>query len=168
MKAGEVKIRTIGGPTNNGQIQFPEVLLPNTHYDVSDHKTGDNYNLAYEVVNESTSGAVFVMLKIESSYYDIIKPILNSQINGDYWVTGDGHSEYLYYMKPLEAGQQAALCSSWQVGNYGNALNGSAINYKITAYAVQIQGSAIDEMIAANVDGWQYAPQIFIDMTANY
>ena len=166
--AGEVKIKTIGGPTNNGQIQFPEILIPNTQYKVADYKTDSNYNLAYEVVNESTSGAVFVMLKLESDYFGIIKPTLKSQINGDYWVTGENNSQYLYYMRPLDVGQQASLCDSWQVGNYTNALNGRAVNYKITAYAVQIQGTAVDELIASNVDGWQYAPQIFKDMTANY
>lgn len=166
--AGEVKIKAIGGPTNNGQIQFPEVLLPNTQYQVSDYVTNGNYDLAYSVLNEGTSGAVFVMVKLDSNYINVIRPTLKTQELGGYWVSGVEHGEYLYYMKPLESNQQASLCSSWQVGNYTNALKGKAINYKITAYAVQVQGDAVDAMISGNVDGWQYAPQIFKDMVQAY
>lgn len=162
--AANVKITAVGGPENNGQIQFPTVLLPNTQYGVSDYTTNGNFNLKYEVVNQGNSGSVYVMLKLESNYFDVIKPILKTSVDGRYWVTGDAHSEYLYYMIPLEVDHSAPLCDSWQVGNISTAIMGSAVTYKITAYAVQTQGTAIKEMIAGGVDGWQYAPQIFKDM----
>lgn len=162
--AAEVKIKAVGGPENNGQIQFPAVLTPNTQYSVSDYTTNGNYHLKYEVVNEGNSGTVYVMLKLESNYLDVIKPLLETVADGRYWVTGDVHSEYLYYMTPLGVNQSAPLCNTWQVGNMSTAIMGEAVTYKITAYAVQTQGTAINEMIAGNVDGWQYAPQIFKDM----
>ena len=49
--AGQVSIKAIGGPNNDGQIKFPEVLTPNTQYAVDNslYMTGSNQNMAYAV-----------------------------------------------------------------------------------------------------------------------
>jgi hypothetical protein len=109
------------------------------------------------------------MLKITSDYFRYIKPILGSNDTGQYWVVGEGsgHSNYLYYMKPIAPNEEVVLCNGWQVGNITNAIKGSAVTYTITAHAVQIQGGAINELMAGD-DGWQYAPQIFRDMVSVY
>ena len=161
--AGEVKIAALGGPSNDGKIQFPSVLAPNTQYFVED----DN-NLMYSVVNRSSTGSVFVMLKLESDYFNIVKPILEPNSDGSYWATGEGDSHYLYYMKPLEQGESALLCDAWQVGNISNLIKGSAITYTITAYAVQSQGDAVIALVDSNSDGWGNAPQIFVDMASSF
>ena len=158
LTAGEVNIVVSGGPSNDGRIQFPETILPNTQYSIS-----ENTDLKYSISNKSTSGSVYVMLKIDSVYYDWIKPVLAPSSDGDYWVIG-AEMEYLYYMKPLEKNEQADLCSYWQIGNISNTIKGSTITYIITAYAVQTQGDALKALIESDSDGWQYAPQIFKDM----
>ena len=157
--AGEVDIVALGGPNNDGKIQFPEVLNPNTQYLVSNYS-----GLRYEIKNQSTSGSVYVMLKITSDYFKWIKPIIVAKSTGKYWVVAEGHSEYLYLMKPLEKGETVDLASYWQVGNIPQSIQGNAVTYTITAYAVQTQGDALKALMESNSDGWQYAPQIFKDM----
>jgi len=174
--AGSVSIVVQGGPNNDGQIKFPEVLTPNTQYKVEDYMTGSNYDMMYRVQNKSTSGAVFVMLKLESNYLDLIRPSINRDYSYTYWVCGtnyeddwDGKTEYLYYMSAIGKDSTTNwLCKYWQVGNFERPLSGSQINMSITAYAVQAQGGAVLELIDDGTDGWQYAPQIFIDMVEAY
>ena len=160
LTAGNVSIKVSGGSDGNGSIEFPEVLTPNTQYSVI-----DDTNLVYRVTNTGTS-SIYLMLKLESTYLDIIRPTLISNIysEGKYFVCGEGHSEYLFYMKAVNKNENVTLCTQWQVGNFTNDISGNSVDYKITAYAVQSEGGAIDAMIAGNVDGWQYAPEIFKTM----
>lgn len=159
--AGEVDIVATGGPANDGRIQFPEILHPNTQY-----KTSEYSGLTYSVKNQGSSGPVYVMLKLESAHLDWIRPYLKTEpTDNKYWVLGDdGYSEYLYYMNPLGISESAVLTTAWQVGNIPQSIQGQAVTYKITAYAVQTQGDALKALIESNSDGWQHAPQIFKDM----
>ena len=158
--AGTVSIKVTGGSDGNGSIEFPSVLTPNTFY-----KTSEYNKLIYKVTNTSTSGDIYLMIKLESDYINLIRP----SIDRNYWVVGGDNAEYLYYIKPIARNTTVDLCTSWQVGNFTNAtvMDGTAVTYKITAYAVQAQGGALEALIAGNVDGWQYAPQIFRDIIAN-
>ena len=162
--AGTVSIKVTGGSDGNGSIEFPSVLTPNTLYNTSDYS-----ELIYRVTNTSTSGDIYLMLKLESANVKLIRPVLKGSSTGHYFAVGGDNAEYLFYMTPLAKNTAATLCTEWQVGNFTNAsaLDGSAITYTITAYAVQAQGGAVEALIAGNVDGWQYAPQIFRDMVAN-
>lgn len=156
LTSGEVKISVSGGPNNDGQIQFPLVVMPNTQYSAI-----DDPNLKYTILNEGTSGTVYVMVKLDSTYSNIIMPTVNEN-----WVTGEGEggSTYLFYMGKLDIGQSITLCDYWQIGNYENSIDGRTVTYTITAKAIQTQGSALSNMILASQGGWQYAPQIFKDM----
>ena len=157
--AGEVNIVAGGGPSNDGRIQFPELLAPNTQYKVSEYS-----DLKYTITNQSTSGDVYVMIKLSSSHIDWIRPVLLSADTGKYWVSGVENTEYLFYMMPLGKGVSAQLTATWQVGNISQTIQGNQVSYTITAYAVQTQGDALKALIESNSDGWQYAPQIFKDM----
>lgn len=174
--AGNVNIVALGGPNNDGQIKFPEVLTPNTLYKVEDYMTGSNYDMLYRVQNKSNSGSIYVMVKLESNYLDLVRPRPDMTYSSgySYWLSGgnydpswDGKTEYFYYMSPVANNATTEwLCRYWQVGNFTNELKGSQINMSITAYAVQAQGGAVLDLINNNVDGWQYAPQVFIDMVS--
>lgn len=166
--AGQVSIKAIGGPNNDGQIKFPEVLTPNTQYSVNDslYMTGSNQNLAYAVQN---TGAIpiYVMVKVEGTYLDYILPTTYSDFSGTYWAIGSGfeaedNTLYFFYMSPVTKNMTTRnLCSQWQTKNFTNAIAGEGISIKITAYAVQTQGDAVKDMIQGSIDGWQYAPQLF-------
>ncbi len=159
--AGSVSIEVTGG-NSNGYIEFSDTLVPNTQYSVTN-------NTKLTIKNTSTSGAVFIMVKITSDYSRLIRPITtaSSLVNGQYWVVGT-NMDYFYYMSPLNQNYSCDLCDGWQVGNITNAIGGSDVNYKLTVYAVQYQGGAVTALINSNTDGWQYAPQIFKDMVSNY
>lgn len=159
--AGSVSIKVTGG-NSAGYIEFSDTLTPNTQYKVTD-------NTKLNIQNTSTSGAVFLMVKITSDYSRLIRPMLQatSWETGKYWVVGT-NMDYFYYMSPLDTNYSCDLCDGWQVGNITNAISGSSVEYKITVYAVQYQGGAVTSLINSNTDGWQYAPQIFKDMVSNY
>lgn len=170
--AGSVSISLQGGPNGDGQIKFPEVLNPNSTYNVSDYVTGSNYDMGVSVKNTSTSGPVFIMVKLESEYLKYLRPVLKIDSLGNYWIGGTTTSDseyYLYYMNAVGQGVSTEfICNSWQMGDYSRALSGSQVTMKITAYAIQSQGGAVLEMIAGNVDGWQNAPQLFVKMVEEY
>jgi len=167
--AGQVSIKAIGGPNNDGQIKFPEVLTPNTQYSVgnSQYMTGSNQNMAYAVQNTGVI-PIYVMVKIEGGYLDYIVPTTyHNSWSVNYWAIGNGFESidntlYFFYMTQVAKGMNTtSLCQQWQTKNFTNAIAGSDVSIKITAYAVQAQGSAVKEMILGNIDGWQYAPEIF-------
>lgn len=168
--AGYVSIETLGGPNNDGKIKFPEVITPNTSYAIDNtlYMTGGNYNMGYSVKNNGQA-PVYVMVKLEGEHIDLIRPTSVSTYDGKYWAVGQNFDLskeiYMYYMTSVEANVETAkLCDYWQVGNFDNLLAGKDVKIKITAYAVQSQGQAASEMIAGNIDGWQYAPALFKDM----
>ena len=170
--AGKVSVKITVSGVENAKLQFPEILTPNTTYNVSEYS-----GLNCKVTNTSTSGNIYLMIKLKSEYIDIIRPITTISYNNVYFVYGNGTDDastpevedncrYLFYMKSIGPWEYATLCDSWQVGNYTNKLKGSEIDYEITAYAVQTQGGAVQALMDGHVDGWQYAPEIFRNMVA--
>lgn len=159
--AGTVSISVTGGADGKGGIEFPEVLAPNTIYSTTDYPS-----LAYKVTNTSTSGSIYLMIKLSSENIYVIRPIMRVVTTNDKFVVGGDNAQYLFYMQPIAKNSTVQLTNSWQVGNFTNAIDGSQVTYKITAYAVQAQGGAVEALIAGQVDGWQYAPQVFRDMIA--
>lgn len=179
IEAGRVDIEIVGGANNDGQIKFPSVITPNTLYSIDDYMTGSNRDLALKVKNNSTSGPVFIMVKLTSDDLDVISPVSYTDTRGKYWVSGEGHPEYLYYMTALDQNDITnPLCYYWQVGNFDDPVKNDGqfpnISLKTNAYAVQAQGGAVLELINDTtstedaIKGWRFAPQIFRDMVVSY
>lgn len=154
LTAGLVDFKFGGGTNNDGKIELPATISPNTEYIASKY--------SFTITNTSTSGAIFVYVKVEANDY------IRSVLYNDNWKGSTTDNSYYYYMAPVAQNSTITFCTGFKTLDFGNINAGEKITITLTVGAVQAQGGACKAMIEDNVDGWGYAPTEFVTYVTNY
>lgn len=154
LTAGLVDFKFGGGTNNDGKFALP-VLNPNNYY------SGDDYTLT--ITNTSTSGAVFVCVKVETADYVRVLPYNNM------WVGGT-ENNYYYYNGAISKSGAITFMNSFRTLDFNNTVGNAAesVNIKFIVTAIQAQGGACKALIESGTGCWAYAPETFKTTVTNY
>ena len=152
--AGLVDFKFTGGPNNDGKIQFPSTISPNTVY------SGANYT--FTITNTSTSGAIFIYVKVEANDYVRALPASTT------WLGSTTDNNYYFYKAAVPQNASITFCTRFKTLDFGNANAGEKVTVTLTVGAVQAQGGACTALISGKVDGWENAPTAFASFVASY
>lgn len=152
--AGLVDFKFTGGPNNDGKIQFPATISPNTIY------SGTNYT--FTITNTSTSGAIFIYVKVEANDYVRALPASTT------WLGSTTNNNYYFYKAAVSQNTSVTFCTKFKTLDFGNTNAGEKVTVTLTVGAVQSQGGACTALINSSVDGWENAPTTFKNFVASY